>query len=300
MISVIINTKDRLDSLLECVRSILKQTYFINELIVVDASENSNKIKNELQILLRKSDVEFKFFTTKAGNSFQRNVGIDHLNRNSKYVCFFDDDVVLFEDVIQNYMEKFQKYSDVAAIQGIESNRKPQHFLGKMVRKMFLIGYEEKEWKLLPSGEHTMVIDPINDKYVGSFMTGFTCVRRSILDEYRFDEWFQKYAFLEDFDFSYRIAQNYKILISPDLKLIHNRSIVSRLNAFEMTRMFMINKSYFFFKNIDKKVYLYLAFYWSLIGHLVLNIGKSFYKKDAGYFLGSLSGIFGVIRGEAS
>ncbi|MBN1587099.1 MAG: glycosyltransferase [Candidatus Omnitrophica bacterium] len=291
MISVIINTKDRPEDLKVCVRSILKQARPVQELVIVDASRNPEEARAEMEQLLQESSIVLKYLHTKAGNAYQRNVGIANLDPDSQYVWFCDDDVVLPEYAAQTYIKKFEQHPDVAAVQGIEVNRTRQHALGNIVRRIFCVGYEGKSWKFLPSGEHVMVIHPVGDQYVGSFMVGLTCVRKRILDEFRFDEWFESYAWLEDYDFSYRIGRKYKMLITPDVKITHNRSNVSRLGPFISSRMLMLNKRYFFCKNVDKSAGRYCAFLWSLAGHLVLNCGKSIYKWDCGYFLGTLSGI---------
>lgn len=297
MISVIINTKDRLKDLINCVKSILKQRCKISELIIVDAGLNYEKTEKEIVQLLDKNEIVLKFFHSLPGNSYQRNLGIKHINEKSKYVCFFDDDVILFKDTIENFMKKFKEYAQVDAVQGIEYNRVCQHPLGRLVRKVFFIGYEDKHWKLLPSGEHVMVIKPDKDEFIGSFMTGFTCVKKEIVEEFRFDEWFKNYAFLEDYDFSYRIGKKHQMIISPEVKFIHNQKTPSRLNTFKRSEMFIVNKSYFFLKNIKKTLFRRIAYIWSLFGHLVLNFGKSIYRGDRGYFLGTFRGVMRLFYG---
>ncbi|MCX7927008.1 MAG: glycosyltransferase [Candidatus Omnitrophica bacterium] len=298
MISVIINTKDRLNELCRCVGSLIKQEQLPHELIIVDASVDYSKHKKSLMDIIRDSGIDFKFLHTAAGNSYQRNIGIRNLNKDSKFVCFLDDDVILYPDVIRNFIKKFDRNSDIFAIQGVEVDRKPQHFLGKMVRFFFFLGYEGKKWSLLPSGEHVMVIRPSHDTEIKSFKTCCVCLRREVLDYFLFDEWFKGYAFLEDYDFSYRIGRKYKMIISPDIRILHRSEDAKRINNFEKSKMFIINKGYFFFKNIHKKTILnYAAFIWSLIGQVVLNFGKSIYKKDTGYFFGTSRGFLALMGG---
>lgn len=296
MISVIINTKDRLNDLCNCVRSIVQQTIRPNEIIIIDASVDYSDHEVSLRRILHESNIALKFLHTEAGNSFQRNVGINNLNIESKFVCFFDDDVVLSPDVIARYIAKFNSFPEIAAIQGVEINRISQNVLGKIVRIIFLIGYEGSEWKLLPSGEHVMLINPNKDAFVKSFMVGLTCVKREVLNDFAFDEWFKEYAFLEDYDFSFRIGKKFKMIISPEIRIVHNKAKSGRLNTFDTTRMFIKNKDYFYKKNMPRKLENQLAYSWSLVGHLVLNFGKSIYKRDPGYILGCFSGILTLVR----
>lgn len=287
MLSVIINTKDRLVDLRSCLKSIQAQRHLPQEVIIVDASLNEHLIKSMSQKALSGSGMLLKYVHTKAGNSYQRNVGISMLDVGAQYVCFLDDDVILFEDTIEKIIQKFKQYPQIVAVQGIETNRKPQHAIGKLIRKFFCIGHEGKYWRLLPSGENVSVIAPDKDIYVGSLMIGISCLKRNVLTEFTFDEWFQGYAFLEDFDFSYRIGQRYKMLQSPEIKFIHNRSITGRIGTDKMYEMYVRNKIYIFQKDMKQTFLNKLALIWSLLGHLVLNFGKSLYKRNWGFFRGT-------------
>ena len=39
--------------------------------------------------------------------------------------------------------------------------------------------------------------------------------RRNVLDEFRFDEQFKGYSFMEDCDISYGVSRKYKVMFTP-------------------------------------------------------------------------------------
>jgi len=286
---------DRKNDLAKCISSLITQKTKFDELIIVDASINEKNIMPLCKKLLADSGIILKFFHTKPGNSYQRNVGIDNVDENSDFVCFFDDDVILFEDTLQNVISTFKNYPDVCGVQGIEINRKPQNIIGKIVRKIFFIAHEDSKWRLLPSGENTNIINPKHDIFVGSVMVGLSCFKRSILNKYRFDEWFKEYAFLEDYEFSYRLSRQHSLLVSPKIRFIHNKSLVARGNNYYSSKMYIINKTYIFLKHISKNnMFYWIAFIWSLLGHIILSAGKSICQMDGGYFFGTCAGIISI------
>lgn len=296
--SVIIVTKDRPRDLKNCIGSLLLQDIPVDELIIVDASCYCKNIEQICGELVKQCRMLLKYVHTKPGITYQRNIGISLLDKLSEFVFFFDDDVILRQNVVKNMMETFSRHPDVAIVQGVESNRKPQNAIGRIVRKIFLIAHESNTWKLLRSGENTSVINPNEDIIIGSVMIGISCVKRKIFYEFKFDEWFTSYSFLEDYDFSFRVARKYKLLQTPSVQFIHNCSPVSRQRTSEAARMYIINKAYFYKKNIRKTQITTLSFIWSLFGHLILSFGKSIVRGDFGYFAGTIIGIIAVIEGS--
>ena len=294
MISVIIVTKDRRADLKSCIESILKQSVPVNELIIVDSSLTENGIERSAKDILSGSPVSLKYAHSSPGIPHQRNIGISLLDPKTDFVCFFDDDAVLADDAIGSAMRKFAEYKDIVAIQGVETNRKPENSLGKMIRKIFCIQYEDNDSRILLSGENTFVIKPQSDIPITSFMVGF-CLKKSVVDEFKFDEWFSGYAYLEDFDFSYRVCSKYKAIQSPSVRYLHNKSPAARSSSFAVSKMFITNKSYIFRKYFSKSIIRRVFFLWSLLGHIILNLGKSAAKRDPGYFLGTIAGFIGKV-----
>ena len=290
MISVIIPTKDRREDLNNFIESLVKQSSAVDELIIVDASVKEKGLQKMAQNVLVASPISFKYIHTASGLPYQRNIGISLLNPKTDYVCFFDDDVVLFEDTISCFLSKFIEYKDVVAMQGIEYNRKPQNLFGKIVKNIFFIGYEGANSKILLSGENTFVVKPQRDIPITSFRVGF-CMKKRVVDEFKFDEWFTGYAFLEDFDFSYRVCSKYKAIQSPLIRYVHNNSPVGRLNSFAVSRMYIINRAYIFRKFFSHSILRFFLFLWSLLGQLIFNFGKTLVKSDPGYFLGTAAAI---------
>ena len=94
-ISVIIPTFNRIDHLSKCIISVLKQTYPVDEIILVDNGSNDKTVD-----YIRKNFNNVKvFIERKRGVSFARNFGI--LNSKNNWIAFLDSD----DDWLENKIE---------------------------------------------------------------------------------------------------------------------------------------------------------------------------------------------------
>ena len=98
-ISVIICTRNRADSILSTIQSILDNHSKGIEIIVIDQSDNNNT-KEALQPYFK----QIKYFKSNTiGLSKARNIGVR--NSSSNYIIMTDDDCV----VAKNFLEAFRK-----------------------------------------------------------------------------------------------------------------------------------------------------------------------------------------------
>ena len=111
-ISVIIPTLNRLDDLKSFVRSLEKQSILPHELIIVDQSSDG-RIKEYANQYAPKASFAVKYvFTEERSLTRAKNLGILHLDETCKLVAFFDDDIVLFPDYLQEMNVFFEKDED--------------------------------------------------------------------------------------------------------------------------------------------------------------------------------------------
>lgn len=93
LISVIIPTYKRNDTLERAIKSVINQTYDNLEIIIVDDNANFPEIRNNNKEIIKKfKDYNIKFIENEKnlGGGLSRNVGIKC--SNAKYVAFLDDD----------------------------------------------------------------------------------------------------------------------------------------------------------------------------------------------------------------
>ena len=105
LVSIIIPTYDRFDSLMKAIESIENQTYKNFEMIIIDDASKDNRYKNlednkNLNVIhLKKNSVEAKGYFSDS----VRNHGIK--DASGKYIAFLDDD----DYWNKNYLKEFQR-----------------------------------------------------------------------------------------------------------------------------------------------------------------------------------------------
>jgi len=121
-ISAVICTKNRVQELMRCLKSLIAQSFPPDEVIIVDASDTEDaylKIKEEFP-----KDSRFKYLHTKPALTYQRNVGVG--NSSGDIIFFFDDDTVLDKDFIKEITKVFESDPEekIGGVMGNNVNEK--------------------------------------------------------------------------------------------------------------------------------------------------------------------------------
>lgn len=210
-ISVIISTKDREKKLVSCLESILKNTTFPLEIVILDQStteETEKKIKN-----LRLPSL-IKYYRMQVRNlSLGRNFGINHANGD--VLVFADDDCLVDKHWLERISESFKRNKEIVGLFGKVMSYKPSQNREKYCPCTFL-----KKKKML-----------ITKPCVHSENIGFgnnMAFRRKIFKRVGgFKEWLGIGSIgksAEDAEFALRVLLNgYRLLYNPKVKVYHNR-----------------------------------------------------------------------------
>lgn len=286
-ISVVIPTKNRPLEIIKCIDSILKQTVPVDEIIVVDSSENRN-----LQPLLRKN---FSCFTSKikyiysdVSNNAARNMGVQQ--STGEIVFFFDDDVVLEMNYVREVMKIFEhdKEGKVAGVMGdiINLKRNIRDWRATLRRLFFLDYFGNGKFRL--SGLPTWVHGERQVKKT-EFLSGcMMAFRKHVFMEFKFDENLGKmggYCYLDDVDLSYRVSRKHELVYTPFAKLKHTGP--TKISSAKK-RQYVFNHFYLFKKNVPKNLTNILAFFVSIFGLL---ISTGIFERDVYGFLALLKGL---------
>lgn len=275
--SVIICTLNRDEETLTCVKSILRQNTVPYEIIIVDAT-----IDNLLYESLSKEvdKCNLIYLKSKKGLTIQRNVGINAASGN--VYIFLDDDVVLEDDYISSILEIYEKdlRGEIAGVQGSFIGVKPYKWYANLYRRFFLLPGFTGLGIMQASGFPSLIALPKKITEVEMFCGGNASYRKEIFSEFKFNEEFKGYAYMEDDDFSYPVAKKYKLVQSPAAKLTHHHSSSARDSIIVRQRMDFINHFNFFYRRIyiDSKISI-LPFIWSEIGLSLMAF--YFYGYDA-------------------
>lgn len=195
MISIVIPVYNVAEYLVECVQSVLNQTYTNFEILLID--DGSTDSSKELCDELVTKDGRIKAFHKKNGGlSSARNYGIDRAS--GEYILFLDSDDYWVENNFLSSLTKKLQVEEFDVIRGEyvnvdeRGNRlyTPDQWKGHLNLK------EQLKEQVFSSYEMM--------KYVinGYFFSWLFIFRKSVIDKFRFDE---NRKFQEDIDFAIKV-----------------------------------------------------------------------------------------------
>ncbi len=275
----------------------MEQTLLPEEIVVIDASEESKRAS--LEELVRATGIRLVHVPAERGRTRQLNIGIRKARGDP--VIIVDDDVVLHRDFLKAMVGAFEDDGrEVGAVQGTMVNDTFGASPFRVLRGLFLLPQhtEGSPGKLLRSGYYTMPVRParpVESEAVRLTATGF---RKHVLEEFQLDESLVGYALKEDIDLSYRISRRYRVLIIPDARFFHVKTPTARIAVREKARMHIINNYWFFSKHLGGPFRNEVAFVWSMVGRLGLQVYRTAITRDPAHVLGTLDGFNDLFRGR--
>jgi len=278
--SIVIPTYNRPDDLKDLFFSILDQTESPKEVVIVDESDNpkTRDLVTLLSTHFSERGIALKYLhnpkRTSAGAA--RNLGV--LHATGDIIVFLDDDVILERNYIKAISETYRDYPNAVGVQGFIVNtpklENPSLLLRNQLRKMFFLYHFGKDkCTVLPSGANTYpnrISRIIECQWLQGCNQSF---KSRFLKEIKFDENLKKYSFLEDVDLSYRLFKKYphSLYMTPRARVFHKWSKAERLSVASLLRTQTINRTYFFYKNIEQTFLNEFIFVWSSVGQVVFS-----------------------------
>ncbi|MCJ7634141.1 glycosyltransferase [Candidatus Bathyarchaeota archaeon] len=271
-ISVVICTKNRVQELMRCIKSVIAQSLSLDELIIVDAGDTEKaylKIKEEFP-----NDSRFKYIHTFPSYlTADRNTGVR--NSSGDIIIFLDDDTVVDKDFIKEVAKVFEKDHEkkIGGVMGNMVNvQRPNNILSNLnlaIRRIFLLP-TLGSGRFRCSGCPTFIHGAKETKNV-EFLSGCCMAyRRKVFNDLKFDTGFlEAHLCTDDEDFSYRVSRKYQNVYTPYAKLVHNPSPIGRDTRYTRTKMTVEARYYLLKKNFPQTLKHTLAFWWSVIGLIV-------------------------------
>jgi len=239
-LSVIVCTYRRISALRDLLECLPLQTYKDFEVLIVDGSGADWVHAGELRALAEEfqATLNLKLVYSKKGLAHQRNIGIHQAS--GELICFLDDDVVIGADFLwrANELLTQRDMQSVGGITGYDRLHFSQaiNFRWKIRRMLRTVpgltpGAIDRFGRSIPAS----FAHPFSGcKQVG-YLSGFCMIyRRQAIGDLRFDEELPTYAG-EDRDFSFRLGQDWRLLMCGDLQLEHRFVAESRDNSVERT-----------------------------------------------------------------
>lgn len=283
-LAVIIPTKDRPNELKRLLETIATQEIRPIQIVIVDGGNMPVE-----GLVKRFSELNIDYMRLIPPSlTAQRNAGIRRVMDEATLVAFLDDDIILGDECLKNMMKFWETASkDIAgaAFNNInETFNKPG-----LIEKIFFVN-TERPGRILRSGFQSRPC-PIKEDTEVEWLAGFGMVfRRSIFNEFTFDEQFRGYARYEDVDFSYRVSKKYKLFIVREAKLKHLNNLENIDFSFSLGKMQVSNRLYFVKKNSGLLVSLCC---WACFGLFLNNIIKGLMRCDQRYILRSKGNMVG-------
>lgn len=118
LVSVIIPTYKRANRLSNTIESVLNQSYSNFEIIVVDDNDSSSEYRKQTEIIMEeyKNNKKIRYIKHKQNMNgcAARNTGLE--NCTGEYVCFLDDDDIIYKDKIKKQVEFLEKNQEYGAV----------------------------------------------------------------------------------------------------------------------------------------------------------------------------------------
>ncbi len=261
--SLIICTYQRPKALIQLLDSVLEQTLYPNEIIIIDGSlDNATGVALETKNYLYLN--YFKVNADERGLTKQRNVGISKVALDSEVICFLDDDTVLEANYFKELMSTYKTKPDALAVGGYITNE--VQWSTEMVQNGYCIdGYCRKEsvrfklrkklglidatapgyMPIYSHGRSISYLPPSNKIYqVESFMGGVSSYKKEVFESIQFSNYFEGYGLYEDFDFCLRVSKLGSLYVNTAAKLEHHHEALGRPNSFKYGKMVVRNGWY--------------------------------------------------------
>lgn len=285
-ISVIVPTKNRIDVLLGCIKSLLRQSLLPDEVIILDQSDDAQELVIRNSFTLGGISLVYIWDQRLSGLTAARNAGLR--KAQGDIVVFLDDDVVLDPEYMRSVVDVYLSdiYGNIGGVGGIITNFKFSSRLAAL-SKFFCFGPWNNKYNFWYSGG--------KDLLSTQFLSGCNMsYRKHIVKGLSFDEWLTGPCIGEDLIFSYQVSRQYRLVMTPHAKLQHLVCPIGR-NRERITRaMGIVNNVYFFTNYVDKSFRNLLCFICNLAGLLVLPILSMNRERIHGVYYGLMT----VLRGK--
>jgi GT2 family glycosyltransferase len=232
MISAIVPTIGRVDSLNALLESLTAQTRRVDEVIVASSDRETCEFVNNTNW-----GIAVQCIVVSPPNAVrQRMAAIDV--SHGEYLLFLDDDVVLEPDCVQHMLAVLESSADVVAVTADFSNQSwpdPTRIWQRYLRHVLKL--EREQWQgrvvgpLLRFGFNPVPTGPQPMEWLGS---GSSLVPRSaFLSVGGFSDFFlHRCTINEDVDLGLKLGRAGRIMFCPDARMAHHHAPSGRVTKF--------------------------------------------------------------------
>ncbi len=291
-IAFVVATKDRPDELIRMWRSLRSQSRVPDEVVIVDASARPSTLVGP-----QAGPPVLRYIRTAVASATrQRNIGLDAVGPEADLVGFLDDDAVLEEGAVEEMLRFWESAgAEVGGAAFNMANHPPLDWpVLKRTRFAESLGlYARGGGAVTASGFQTMIGPLARTEWADWLPSGASVWRREVVRDYRFDEWYNGYSYLEDLDFSYRVGKSYKLAVVAGARYLHLQAPGGRGGGYAFGLREVLNRVHFVKKHRElslRKCYVALAV------RLLMNIAFAARERQACYLARAFGNAVGLVR----
>lgn len=225
--------------------------------------------------------------------SRQRNMGVAAAGPGFDLIGFADDDVTFEPDAFQAMRAFWRRAPGDLGGAGFNLLNHPPlalRVLKFLPLTRLLQLYDQEPGRVLRSGIQTLIGTVPRNKDVEWLPTTAVIWKQEIFASFGFDEWFQGYSYLEDLDFSYRVAKRFKLAVVADAGYRHFPAPNGRGSGAEFGKREVLNRMHFVGKNAELSR---LCCYQALVFRMLISFGNAAARGSAN----DLSRVWGNMLG---
>jgi GT2 family glycosyltransferase len=265
--------------LLRLLHSIQEQTFYPDEILIIDGSINTDT-SVILKENLFKNLTYFLVPSEQRGLTRQRNFGLAKVAEDTEIIAFLDDDTELLPHYFEELKKTFLNNQEISGVGGVavNENRWSQKKISEKYNKNSYFLFEDYACKEgqrnvlrnylglqsnlgpgeMPNYSHGRTCGfPLTGKiYEVDLLIGMSfAFRKKVFNSIRFSSYFEGYGLYEDADFSLRALQFGKNVINTKVQLNHYHDASGRPNQYQYGKMVVRNGWYVWrVKNLDPKL----------------------------------------------
>jgi len=272
---LVICTLNRPREVAQCLDSVTKQSRLPDVVRVVDSSASGD---TRLVVDRYAAGVlvgRLLYQAAAPGLTGQRNAGIRA--GRSDVVHFVDDDTVLDARYIESILHEFETDPEGTvlgvggSIANIHRHRVP------IAKRAFMLD-SPRPGCVLPSGRNPLAVDVQSVTEVDWLSGCAMSFRRVVFTRFAFNEDLEGYGLGEDVEFSYRVRQQGRLLVTPDARIEHLQSPTNRMAMPQYTYDEIVNRALRVRSRIGCLRMRW--FWWSVVGQLLALAGASVFDRS--------------------
>jgi len=261
---ILVATKNRPKEIYYFLESVRNLSILPSEIVISSSGENISYILKKFTGLLKITHVHSEI----SGQVHQKKIGLKNFKQTLEWIAFFDDDIILMPDSIENIFCDINSLPNADKVVGVgfsdggfvhPKNSKMHDFFSKI-----FFSSQSVKGRVNKSGYNTsyMGVEKILET---NWLNGASIWKSDHALSYNVKLDTVPHAISEDLIFSYRINKRGTLIFSPGSKFIFQNS--SKKNSsldFYQTQLY--TQFYFVLLNPELSVF---AFYWRILGNSV-------------------------------